>query len=196
MSDDLDANPKDIIRHEAIRHRDRLEVSPDMAEQASKQFFEKIPVLENDVVSAYFPKGKEIDPGPIVQALWERNVMCCLPVIGEDDRLLSFAQWNPGTVLEPGRFGIPVPKNEPFVIPDILIVPLVVFDQQGNRLGYGKGHYDATLKGLRAHKRVLAVGLAYAEQACLFKLPAEDHDQKLDYVVTPQRVFDFRSIAR
>lgn len=68
-----------------------------------------------------------------------------------------------------------------------------MFDQRGHRLGYGRGYYDAALKELRAKKPVIAVGFAYAEQACLFALPAEQHDEPLDYAVTPQRVFDFRS---
>ncbi len=194
--EDVAISPKELVRQEAMRHRDRLVIDPAMADQVADQFFQHIPVFDNDVVSAYFPKGKELDPGPIVQKLWERSITCALPVIGEEDRLLNFCQWNPGSILVPAKFGIPVPKNEPFVVPDVVIVPLLAFDQQGNRIGYGKGHYDATLKGLRANKRVLAIGLAYAEQACLFKLPAEDHDEKLDYVVTPQRVFDFRAIGR
>jgi 5-formyltetrahydrofolate cyclo-ligase len=79
-----------------------------------------------------------------------------------------------------------------YIAPDILIVPLLAFDQTGNRMGYGQGHYDETIRLLRQEKEVLSVGLAYAEQAVLLALPTEPHDQKLDLVITPQRVFDFR----
>ena len=59
-------------------------------------------------------------------------------------------------------------------------------------MGYGQGHYDETLRILRLKKDIVAIGLAYAEQAVLLALPTEPHDQMLDMVVTPQRVFDFR----
>jgi 5-formyltetrahydrofolate cyclo-ligase len=75
--------------------------------------------------------------------------------------------------------------------PDIVIVPLLAFDRRGYRLGQGGGHYDATLEKLRAKKKIIAVGLAYAQQACLFNLPVEDHDQKLDWVITPQGAHSF-----
>ena len=65
-------------------------------------------------------------------------------------------------------------------------MPLLAFDRRGHRLGYGEGYYDATLADLRARKKVIAVGLAYAQQAILFNLPAEDHDQPLDWIITPQ----------
>lgn len=194
--EDVVLSPKEIVRQEALRYRDKMEIDPVCADNAMEQFFKSIPVFDTDIVAVYYPKGKEIDTAPIVQKLWERSIRCCLPVITEGDKLLSFAQWRAGSILEQDFFGIPVPKDEPYVLPDIVIVPLVAFDQQGNRLGYGKGYYDVTLKGLRANKQVLAVGLAYAEQACLLRLPTEEHDERLDYVVTPQRIFDFRAIER
>lgn len=92
----------------------------------------------------------------------------------------------------PGTWDIPMPEKPDFMAPDILVVPLVAFDQRGNRLGHGKGYFDATLKALRSYKSILAVGYAYAEQSVIFGLPKEAHDEKLDMVVTPQRVFDFR----
>ena len=77
--------------------------------------------------------------------------------------------------------------------PDVVIVPLLAFDRRGYRLGQGGGYYDATLADLRAKKNIIAVGLAYAQQACLFNLPVEEHDQKLDWVVTPQGAQEFSS---
>ena len=70
------------------------------------------------------------------------------------------------------------------VEPDILLVPLLAFDAQGRRLGYGGGFYDRTLAGLRARKRIVAVGLAYDEQQ-IDEVPHLDYDQRLDWVLTP-----------
>ncbi len=90
-------------------------------------------------------------------------------------------------------FGVSEPEDKSSLLePDILVIPLLAFDQRGNRMGYGQGHYDETLRLLRERKDVLAVGFAYAEQAVLLALPTEPHDQRLDMVVTPQRIFDFR----
>jgi len=78
-----------------------------------------------------------------------------------------------------------------YITPEILIVPLLAFDRKGNRLGYGGGYYDATLEHLRKDGNVIAAGFAYSQQAVLFNLPSEAHDQKLDWVITPQKIYDF-----
>lgn len=182
---------KDYIRSEALRHRNLLQIEPDWAEEAARHILETLKPQPGATVALYYPKDKEIDTIPLAEALWTGGVTVALPLI-DDDPVLRFVAWNKGAELQNGKFNIPVPAELDFVSPDIVIVPLLVFDQQGHRVGYGKGYYDATLKYLREQKAITAVGYAYAEQACLFALPREDHDEKLDLVVTPQRVFDFR----
>lgn len=184
---------KDSIRAEALRHRNALDIDPSWAEQAADQFLQAVEITPGKVVSVYYPKGKELDTLPLVETLWARHVTCTLPVIQGDGAALKFAVWTHDTSLVEGGFHIPVPANPHYIEPDILVVPALIFDQVGHRLGYGKGHYDATIAALREKKDILAVGYAYSEQACLFALPREDHDQKLDLVITPQRVFDFRT---
>ena len=58
-------------------------------------------------------------------------------------------------------------------------------------LGFGGGYYDATLADFRLRKKILAVGVAYAQQACLFNLPSEDHDVRMDWVITQQQAYSF-----
>lgn len=186
------SDQKDFIRAEASKHRNNLQIHPDWAEQAAGHFMQSIKPRGDQVVSVYFPKGKELDTQPLVEKLWATGAACALPVIGEEVAELKFARWSQGANLKDGPFHIPEPEHKDWVEPDIVVVPLLVFDQRGHRVGYGKGHYDATLQALRQKKPVIAVGYAYAEQACLFALPTEPHDQGLDFVVTPQRVFDFR----
>ena len=84
------------------------------------------------------------------------------------------------------------PQSNEAVEPDILIVPMLAFDRKGIRLGQGGGYYDATLETLRNKKTIQAIGVAYASQAVLFTLPAEAHDQKMDYILTPQGITDYR----
>ena len=94
-------------------------------------------------------------------------------------------------VMVPGPFGARIPEVPEFFEPEILIVPLVAFDAQGGRLGYGGGFYDRTLEGLRARRATLAIGFAYAAQQAE-GLPLEATDQVLDLIVTETHVLDLR----
>jgi len=91
-----------------------------------------------------------------------------------------------------GQFGAKVPVSKNFFDPELLIVPLVAFDRQGGRLGYGGGFYDRTLEKLKMNKPVLAVGFAYSCQE-IEQVPLEMTDQSLDFVITEKAVLDLRS---
>ena len=75
--------------------------------------------------------------------------------------------------------------------PDILLVPLACFDRAGHRIGYGAGYYDMTIAALRAKKKVIAVGIAFASQEIPL-VPATERDERLDLVLTEREVIDFR----
>lgn len=183
---------KQAIRERALKFREELQPHPDLSDEAAENFFRSVSTSPDQKIAVYFPLGHELDTMPLVGEFWKRGNMCLLPVFGKEDRHMKFAKWEKGTKLFPATFDIPMPEHPEFHDPDILIVPIVAFDQKGNRVGFGKGYYDATLRSLRERSHILAVGYAYAEQAVLMKLPTEEHDEKLDMVVTPQRVFDFR----
>lgn len=184
---------KDQIRQHAKKFRDQLAVQPEWADEAADNFLNALHPTTDTIISVYYPIGSELDTSPLVEKLWSKNMTVCLPIINGDVRELTFARWDKNTQLTKKSFGIYEPADTAEKrTPDILVVPLLAFDQRGNRMGYGRGHYDETLRVLRANKPILAVGYAYAEQAVLLALPTEPHDQKLDMVITPQRVFDFR----
>ena len=91
-----------------------------------------------------------------------------------------------------GQWGIREPKPEAAEVkPDILLVPLAAFDRAGHRIGYGAGYYDMTIRGLRAQKPALAVGIAFAAQE-IPKVPATERDEALDFVLTERETIDFR----
>jgi 5-formyltetrahydrofolate cyclo-ligase len=185
---------KNQIRQMAKKFRDRLNASVDASDLVAEQFNLFISVPSQSIVSAYYPIGSELDPSLIVESLWSNNVKTCLPIVQPEERALKFVVWQKDTQLTQGKFGIfePEDKSE-FVEPDILIIPLLAFDQRGHRMGYGQGHYDATISALKHKKKIVTIGLAYAEQAVLLPLPTEPHDERLDFVVTPHHVFDFRT---
>lgn len=190
----MTADPKSTLRKEARRHRAFTRVEASDFDAAADLFFESIQPPSDCIISAYWPKGKEFDPIPVLEKFSRQGGRCCLPVMQPDSRILKFLPWTNQMELVKGPHEILQPKVDEgaeWCIPDIVIVPLLAFDQSGNRLGQGGGYYDATLKALRAQKSIIAAGFAYASQACLFRLPQEDHDEKLDCVVTPQKVYRF-----
>lgn len=174
------------MREEAKRHRARIEPGTENPEDAATLFFNHINNLDGRVVAAYWPKGDEFDTGPILEGLLERGVTCALPVVQKDSKVLKFARWDESVELKKGAYGITEPDSTEWVEPDIVIVPMLAFDWRGGRLGYGGGYYDATLADLRANKDIVAIGVAYALQACLFNVPTEEHDERLDWVITPK----------
>ncbi|MGR3485716.1 MAG: 5-formyltetrahydrofolate cyclo-ligase [Paracoccaceae bacterium] len=140
-------------------------------------------------LALYWPIRSEIDPRPLA-ASWKGPV--CLPVIAGPGRALDFRDWPPGGAVVAGPFGAMVPPDGPAVTPDILVVPLVAFDDAGGRLGYGGGFYDRTLERLRAQAPVVTVGFAYAAQR-VESVPQEATDQPLDAVATELGVIEVAS---
>jgi 5-formyltetrahydrofolate cyclo-ligase len=137
------------------------------------------------VVSAFASMPDELNIWPLLRRLHRADVPLALPVVEGKGRPLLFRAWTPGDVMDKGVWGIPQPKADKLVLePDILLVPLLAFDLQGRRLGYGGGFYDRTLAGLRARRSITAVGLAYDEQR-VDAVPHLDYDQRLDWVLTP-----------
>lgn len=140
-------------------------------------------------ISGYMPIRTEITPVPVMAAMSAHGPVC-IPVIQAAGEALKFALWDPGTKLVDGPFGARIPENLEFIEPEVLIVPLVAFDRNGGRLGYGGGFYDRTLEGLRAKRPTLAIGYAYAAQEAT-DLPLEPTDQPLDAIVTDEGVVWF-----
>ncbi|MEM7679640.1 MAG: 5-formyltetrahydrofolate cyclo-ligase [Pseudomonadota bacterium] len=183
---------KSSLRIEARRSLERTDMMGEDPEKAADFFFEAVQPDPSQVISAYWPKGRELDTAPILERLLEDGFTCALPVMQDKTLVMNFACWVERIAMRRGRFDIMEPDSKDYIEPDILIVPMLAFDRRGYRLGQGGGYYDSTLADLRARRDILAVGYAYASQACLFNLPTEDHDQKMDLIITPQGVHDFR----
>ena len=182
---------KEELREQAVLHRDRIRPDDENVEAIAGHFAPY--VKDGQVVAAYWPMDHEIDVRYIIDDLLNRGVTIALPVASRKSREMVFSKWDGKGDLAKGNFGVFVPPKEDLVEPDIVLVPMLAFDRKGNRLGRGGGHYDATIAGLREKKNVLIIGVAYAAQAVLFNLPAEEHDQKMDMILTPQGMQDFRN---
>ena len=182
---------KQALREQARKHRASMNPFLEDPEHASDLFFETIKPDQKKVIASYCPKGKEFDALCVLEEGIEKGHQTVLPVIQKDSRILRFHTWKKQTSMKANKYGIEEPVDSEELIPDIIIVPLLAFDRKGTRLGQGGGYYDATLKHLREQKDVLAVGMAYSTQAVLFNLPREDHDEPLDWVITPKQAHYF-----
>ncbi|MDD2704121.1 MAG: 5-formyltetrahydrofolate cyclo-ligase [Acidocella sp.] len=131
------------------------------------------------VVAGFWPMPGEIDIRPLLEALHERGHRICLPETPKMGLPLIFRAWTPGTDMVTGRFGTCHPLGE-IIHPDLLLVPLLAFDAQGNRLGYGGGYYDRTLA---QRPDAFRLGCAFAAQE-VSNVPVEATDLPLHAVVT------------
>lgn len=179
---------KKTLRAEKIAARNRIdaETSKTAAVVLARHMLEALP--REGIVAGYYSTRGEIGMHETLAELSERGHALGLPVVTAPDQPLLFRRWRIDHPLVMGQFGISVPpESEPQLMPDIVIVPLVAFDANGHRLGYGAGFYDRTMAALRRKKNTLFVGAAYALQQ-MEAIPADPHDEKLDMVVTEKGV--------
>jgi 5-formyltetrahydrofolate cyclo-ligase len=135
------------------------------------------------IASAFWAIDDEVATLPLLEGLAAREIATALPVMCGFGKPLEFRLWRPGGPLNAAKWGIMEPAPAPEVFPDLLFVPLAGFDRTGNRVGYGAGFYDRTLRRLRQRQRIVAVGVAYSVQE-FPAVPAEPYDEKLDFVLT------------
>ncbi len=135
-------------------------------------------------VTGYLAIADEIDPEPAMALLAEAGWRRALPVVVAKGRALEFRPWTPGAALEDGPLRTRHPVSGSAVSPDVLLVPMLAFDADGMRMGWGGGFYDRTIAGLRARNPgVVAIGVAYSGQG-VDKVPSGPHDAALDAVAT------------
>jgi 5-formyltetrahydrofolate cyclo-ligase len=152
---------------------------PDFVQSLSRHA-EDLKLAPNTVVGGYHALPDEADPALLLERLVELGCHVAYPRVVGKGAPLEFHRVPDGEVLAPGAFGIHEPLDIwPRVVPQLLLVPLLAFDAQGHRLGYGGGFYDRTIALLK----VPAIGIAYAGQQ-VAALPADDHDMTLDAVLT------------
>lgn len=144
------------------------------------------------VIGSYWPVKSEADARPLLSYFYEQGHICALPVVQASQKPLLFREWRPGHLLICGIYNILTPdENAPLVTPTVLFVPVLGFDLHGNRLGHGEGYYDRTLEALRAHHPITAIGVAFDCQE-VEAIPYLDHDEPMNYIITPTRVIEIK----
>jgi 5-formyltetrahydrofolate cyclo-ligase len=192
-----DKTSKADLRAQALTRRD-AESAENASAFAGRIAFAGLDLarrLKPGAISAYFAIRNEPSTVPLLELLSREGFRTALPVTGTRGTPLVFRQWRPGEPTSEGKMSIHEPLPEaPEVLPDLLFVPLAAFDRAGNRIGYGAGFYDRTLAKLRAMKPICAVGVAFACQS-LPEVPREDHDERLDFVLTEKELIDCRAVS-
>lgn len=174
-------------------------IEQQIAEQKIYQLLIQQKIFQQSLhLAAYISVKGEIDPTTIIKHSWQQKKFCHLPIIDPLAKTLSFANYQSGDKLINNDYQIPEPifTHEKIIdikILDLVLMPLVAFDLQGNRLGMGAGYYDKTFAFLRDVQRPakpFLLGLAYDWQK-IETIEAKAWDVKLDAVVTDKSFYIF-----
>jgi len=175
-------------RGRLLRERDALaeEVLTERRARMDTHIERAFPDLVHGVLAFCWPYRKEYDVRHLAAALRRRGAKTAMPVVVAPKTPLIFREWHPGVKLVDGVLGIPYPVDSPEVIPDSVLLPMLGWDGDGYRLGYGGAFFDRTLAALAKKPRV--IGVAY-EQAYLKTIHPQPHDIPVDFVVTERGVY-------
>ena len=143
--------------------------------------------LKVKTIGAYYPINYEVDCLSIFKKFLEKNYLISLPVISISNQM-NFFNWSLDTYLKVNNMGIPEPLSKKIVYPDLILVPLVGFDKNNYRLGYGGGYYDRYLEKLGKFKKFKTIGLSFSFQK-IKKLPLNKFDKKLDFIITENKIY-------
>lgn len=167
---------------------ERQQVSSDIAGRLDGLWRSAGKLVPGTVISGYWPLRGEPDLRPWLGGLHDQGLVTVLPVVVEKGEPLQFRRWSPGCAMEKGFWNIPVPAATETFVPGLLIAPVVGFDRQCYRLGYGGGYFDRTLALLQAQSRAYQVaGVGFAS-ALLDTIHPLAHDIPLQAIVTEKAV--------
>jgi 5-formyltetrahydrofolate cyclo-ligase len=183
MTSDI-VHQKKTMRAEARTRRAGLaEACPDFAARIAC-YADALPIPGHARVSAYVALEGEADPNELAQVLAGKGCEICYPRVHQKAQPLWFHVPIPGEHFVRSAFGVLEPRPDwPVTIPNVLLVPMLAFDAEGYRLGYGGGFYDRTLARIRAAKPVVAIGIAFSGLE-VPSVPHDASDEKLDMLVT------------
>ncbi|MDC0093225.1 5-formyltetrahydrofolate cyclo-ligase [Alphaproteobacteria bacterium] len=189
---------KNSLRLKAKKKR-RL-ITPNI--ESENSFFKHIIICLDNIfsiddsikeVGLYYPIHNEVSPLGFIKYLKANKITTALPVVDMNAKSMVFKKWYEKEKLQKGHFGNYEPSlTNKTIFPQIIIVPMLMFDRKLNRLGYGSGYYDKSIFSLKHYfhskdKTFFTIGLAYSSQEAK-NIPYESHDQKLDFIVTEKEI--------
>jgi 5-formyltetrahydrofolate cyclo-ligase len=141
--------------------------------------------IKGKIIGGYYPYNYEVNVIEILKKFEKKGYLISLPKIKKKFQM-NFYKWSEKDPLSVNNYGIPEPISNKIICPDILLVPLVAFDKNLNRIGYGGGFYDRYINKITKIKKITTIGLAYSFQK-IKKIPTNKYDIKLDFIITEKR---------
>ena len=138
--------------------------------------------VKGKIIGGYYPYNYELDCIQILESFEKQNYLILLPKIKKNFKM-DFFEWSTKDPLAINKYGIPEPTSKKLRYPDILLVPLVAFDKNLNRIGYGGGFYDRYINKIKKTKKIITIGLAYSFQK-VKEISINKHDIKLDFIIS------------
>tara|TARA_A100001011_G_scaffold294601_1_gene306769 strand:+ start:837 stop:1391 length:555 start_codon:yes stop_codon:yes gene_type:complete len=169
----------------SLRKRRYFEIKPTFFSPLFKLISKKFKKKRINVFG-YYPASHEVNVLKILETEVSKNLDLFLPTIAKNNTM-KFYRWKKQDILKINRFGMPEPaiisRRHP---PDVILVPLIAFDSQKNRLGYGKGYYDKCLASyIKKNRSIITIGVAFSFQK-YHKLPTTVNDVKLNFILTEE----------
>ena len=171
-----------LREREALTHEALAELRARIDAHLQRAF----PDLARGTLAFCWPYRNEYDARFLAAELRRRGAVTVLPVIVAPKTPLKFREWHPGVKTVAGPLGIPFPESSAEADPDNVLLPMLGWDADGYRLGYGAGYFDRTLAAIAKRPRVIGVSF---EQARLQTIHPQPHDIPPDFVVTERGVY-------
>ncbi|MFO7872548.1 MAG: 5-formyltetrahydrofolate cyclo-ligase [Candidatus Undinarchaeales archaeon] len=182
---------KHKLRKEQKKTRDGMDKKEryEKSREIKEKLFEMHEFKEAETVLFYSSIKSEVETEEMIKGALKLNKKIALPITNSLFRTLKAFELKDYSELEPGTFGVPEPKQKNELVKkdiDLVLVPGVVFDLNGHRIGYGEGYYDNFLSKMKDTPKF---GLSFEVQI-VEEIPAEPHDVKLNKIITEKRIIN------
>ena len=173
---------KSKLREKIIKIRDKV-----YKKSFQIDFHQILKIIKNEkitskIIGGYYPVNSEMDDLDLLKRFENKNYIISLPKLKKNYQM-DFFEWSTRDPLMINQYGIPEPISNKIKYPDVILVPLVAFDKNFNRIGYGGGYYDRYIKRMKKNKKIITIGLAYSFQK-VKEISTNEHDVRLDFVIT------------
>ncbi len=138
--------------------------------------------IKSKIIGGYYPFNHEIDILNVLKIFEKKGYTISLPKVKKQN-MMNFFEWSFKDPLKINKFGIPETISKKKVFPEVLLIPLVAFDNNLNRLGYGGGYYDRYISKYDGKNKLIKIGLGFSFQK-IKSLPINEYDKKLDFILT------------
>jgi 5-formyltetrahydrofolate cyclo-ligase len=170
-----------LAKRQALNPADRRALNVGLERNLRAVLADRAPAI----VSFYWPFRGEFDARPLIRDLLAQGWRAALPVVVIKKAPLEFRLWTPDAPMVDGIWNIPVPRDGAVVTPEVVLGPLVGFDEARYRLGYGGGYYDRTLAVLSPKPFVIGTGYEFSR---LDTIHPQSFDRRFDVIVTDSAI--------